>query len=417
MKSKQIAIVVKYFPSISETFIVNQINALKAIGYNVTLYAYHKVEGIPIHSTLHEFNLLNEVNYFVQPPKAKIKRLFTFFQWVVVHLFSINWRCLFKCLNVFKHGKDAYTLKLCYESQWFMLKHKFDIIHAHFGMNGNRIAYLKAKGIIPKSQPLITTFHGYDMMPNQIDKYKSIYKYLFEEANAFTVNTRYLQNLLLQASPNKIPIHILPVGLDTKVFEQSKETKDNSYFNVVFCGRFIMLKGPDLAVDILNRLLELGYKQVRLHLIGSGKLLHTLEQQISAYDIGDYVFLHSTMKQESIVKFYEQCDVFILPGRYDENTGRAETQGLVIQEAQAMELPVVVSDAGGMKYGLIDGETGFVVKAGDVDGFVRAIEKLLNDSELKLSMGKKGRQFVEQYYDNRVLVKQLEAIYKSVLKM
>lgn len=414
MKSKQIAIVVKYFPSISETFIVNQINALKAIGYNVTLYAYHKVEGIPIHSTLHEFNLLNEVNYFVQPPKAKIKRLFTFFQWVVVHLFSINWRCLFKCLNVFKHGKDAYTLKLCYESQWFMLKHKFDIIHAHFGMNGNRIAYLKAKGIIPKSQPLITTFHGYDMVPNQLARYKSTYRYLFEEAHAFTVNTPYLEGLLNRANPTSTPVYILPVGLDTAYFKRLLVKKETAFFDIVFCGRLIPLKGPDQALLILKQLHTNGFTNTRLHIVGEGKLKQNLEQLIIDLNLEEFVFMYGALTQDGIKKMLGLSDVLIMPGSCDVKSKRAETQGLVIQEAQAMELPVVVSDVGGMKYGLIDGETGFVVKSGHVEGFAKVIETLVQDDALKSQMGKKGRQFVVQHYDNKVLVKKLEEIYDMV---
>ena len=414
MKSKHVAIVVKYFPSVSETFIVNQINALKAVGYQVTLLAYHKVEGIPIHSSLYEYNLLNEVHYFGKPPKSKLKRLFVFFQWVVEHLLTINWKCLFKSLNIFEHGKDAYTLKLFYESQWFILKHDFDIIHAHFGMNGNRIAYVKAKGIISKTLPLLTTFHGYDMTPKEQDGYKAIYKYLFEYASAFTVNTPYLEALLKQASPNKTPIFILPLGIDTHLFLKKHERLESPFFNMVFCGRLIDLKGPDLAVDIQKRLLELGYNHVRLHLIGSGKQLIALQQQISAYGIKDYVHLHSAMTQEAIISLYEQSDVFLFPGRYDTDTGRADTQGLVIQEAQAMELPVVVSDVGGLKYGLIDGETGYVLREDDLDGFVKAIESLLLDDELREQMGKKGRQFVEQFYDAEELVERLENIYKAI---
>ena len=80
MKSKRVAIVVKYFPSVSETFIVNQINGLKTVGHHVTLFAFHKVEGIPIHNSMLMRNWLNEVHYFIPPPKSKLKRLLTFRQ-------------------------------------------------------------------------------------------------------------------------------------------------------------------------------------------------------------------------------------------------------------------------------------------------------------------------------------------------
>ena len=57
MQDKQVAIVVNYFPTISETFIVNQIIGLKKAGFNVSLYAYNKVNVPQIHQTIYDNNL------------------------------------------------------------------------------------------------------------------------------------------------------------------------------------------------------------------------------------------------------------------------------------------------------------------------------------------------------------------------
>ena len=106
----------------------------------------------------------------------------------------------------------------------------------------------------------------------------------------------------------------------------------------------------------------------------------------------------------------EESHAFIMPGIYD-NSRRAETQGLVIQEAQAMELPVLISDVGGMKFGVIDGETGFVLKEKDLNAFVKKVELLIQDENLARAMGKKGREFVIQNYDSKVLGAKLEKLY------
>ena len=79
-----------------------------------------------------------------------------------------------------------------------------------------------------------------------------------------------------------------------------------------------------------------------------------------------------------------------------------------------MGLPVVVSDVGGMKYGLIPGETGFVVKENDISGFADAIEELILSKELGEKMGKRGREFVEKNYDSSVLVKKLLDLYRTL---
>lgn len=410
---KHIAIVVNYFPTISQTFIVNQINSLIAAGIEVKLYAYQEVNLPVIHASIKAHDLLHTVTYFVKPPTSKFVRIGTFLKWTYKHFNNIKWPLYFKTLNVLKYGKDAYTLKLFFEAQWFLVPNTTSLIHAHFGMVGNRIAYLKAKGILPNEIPLITTFHGYDLVPNELKTYKKSYAYLLEKANTFTVNTPYLEGILQQLIGNEKNCNILPVGLDTTFFKKNKETKDASVFKLVFCGKLFPLKGPDLAITIVKKLHDLGYTQVVLHVIGDGVLFSDLKQQIEEKQLQDAVFLHGKQTQESIKEIYAQSDVFILPGRVEDKTGRAETQGLVIQEAQAMELPVVVSDAGGMKYGLLPNKSGFVITEGDVNGFVVAIEKLIHDPHLKEKMGKAGRDFIEKNYDNHVLLVKLLAIYRG----
>jgi colanic acid/amylovoran biosynthesis glycosyltransferase len=412
---KHVAIVVKYFPSVSETFIINQINSLLDKGVKVSLFAFRKVDTTIIHQSLIKHNLLDKVQYFINPPVNKGMRLLVFFKWTLKHFFSINWRLFFKSLNVIKYGKDAYTLKLFFEAQWFLIPYKFNLIHAHFGINGNRIAYLKAYGIIPKQVKLINTFHGYDLMPNQLNHYKEEYKYLLKEANAFTVNTPYLESLLGQINIFNKHSFILPVGLDTSFFKQNSIKKHTEYFDMVFCGKLILLKGPDLAIDILNQLHELGHTQVRLHMIGNGQLRKLLEKQAKSLNLMEHVYFYGALSQKDIIHRFEQTDVFLLPGRYDRETGRAETQGLVIQEAQSMGLPVVVSDVGGMKYGLLPNESGFIIEEGDINNFAKAIEKLILTPNLKNEMGKMGRKFVKLNYDNKGLVKKLLDIYKNTV--
>jgi len=417
MPIKHVAFIVKYFPTISETFIVNQINGLIDTGCRVTLYAYKQIDTSFIHESLKRHDLLIKVQYFVKPPINKIQRLWVFFKWTLKHLFKIKWHLFFKCLNVFKYGKDAYTLNLFFEAQWFLVPYDFELIHAHFGMNGNRIAYLKACDILSDRVKLITTFHGYDLSPDRLEEYKVEYKYLFKEANAFTVNTPYLEGLLKKVNSGDKPCYILPVGLDASYFKRRFPKQDTEFFDLIFCGRFVAFKAVDITITVLNIIHSLGYKHVQLHIIGDGTLRHQLKKQVQSNNLQESVFFYGALTQEAIKEHFEQADVFILPGRYDPETGRAETQGLVIQEAQAMELPVVVFDVGGMKYGLLPNESGFVIAEGDLDGFVNAIEKLILSPKLKDEMGKVGRQNVKDQYDNSVLVEKLLTIYKRILEL
>ena len=179
----------------------------------------------------------------------------------------------------------------------------------------------------------------------------------------------------------------------------------------MFCGRLIKLKGADLAVNILNELINRGNKNIFLEIIGEGELRGEIKKSIKIKGLESFIHLKGKQTQEEIINSFESADLFLLPGIKDPIDGRCEAQGLVIQEAQAMELPVIVSDVGGMKYGLIPNKTGYVVKENDINGFADSIESLINDPQKAENMGKEGRKFVKDNYDSSILVDKLLAIY------
>ena len=298
-----------------------------------------------------------------------------------------------------------------------MLKErKFDIIHSHFGHNAKVVLNLKVFGIIDSKTKFVTTFHGYDLIPGKASFYKKAYASIFKESNCFTVNTPYLKAQLLSLNPSIEPIEILPVGLNTQFFKRQEVKHDTNHFDIVFCGRLIPLKGLDFALDIVKALVDKNFNHVRFNIIGEGPMKKAIQDKIALLNLDHYVFLKGALNQEQIKEVFEQSDVFLLSGIADPDTGQQEAQGLVIQEAQAMGLPVVISDAGGMKYGMIPNETGFVVPICDLDGFVNALESLITNSNLRQQMSCKAREYIENNYDNRILFKKLNLIYHQILE-
>jgi glycosyltransferase involved in cell wall biosynthesis len=79
-------------------------------------------------------------------------------------------------------------------------------------------------------------------------------------------------------------------------------------------------------------------------------------------------------------------------------THHAESQGLVAVEAMAMGLPVVASDWRGPRDVVIDGETGSLLAADDVEGMVDALAALFDDPALARRLGAAGRARFEKHY-------------------
>src|SRR5690606_35531820 len=147
--------------------------------------------------------------------------------------------------------------------------------------------------------------------------YRNTYANLFKYGDAFTVNTPYLEGLLQHVNYYNKPHFILPVGLDTQFFKRTNPKFDTQFFDLVFCGKLIPLKGADIAIDVVRRLHDIGYKSVRLHIIGVGNLSKQLKLKVHETQLEDYVIFYGALTQEASIERFEQADVFIMPGRYD----------------------------------------------------------------------------------------------------
>ena len=137
------------------------------------------------------------------------------------------------------------------------------------------------------------------------------------------------------------------------------------------------------------------------------------EKKVREYNLEKVVIFLGSQTQEFVRGKMSLSHLFILTGREDE--GMAETQGLVVQEAQAMGVPVLVSNQGGMPEGLKEGETGYVISGENPDSFVDKIIMLHDDEQLRNSMSANARHFAFSNYGSRDLVQKLITIYKSTL--
>jgi glycosyltransferase involved in cell wall biosynthesis len=87
-----------------------------------------------------------------------------------------------------------------------------------------------------------------------------------------------------------------------------------------------------------------------------------------------------------------------------------------ILEAMRAGLPVVASAVGGIDESVRDGETGFVIPRGDVEGLRARIEQLLLDPELRTRLGENGRARYERFFTLAHAVEATLAVYRTVLE-
>jgi len=152
---------------------------------------------------------------------------------------------------------------------------------------------------------------------------------------------------------------------------------------LLYVGRVSREKELDLLQESYRALYKT-HKNTALVIVGDGPYLAELQQQLR--DLPEVVFT-GFIEGEELADIYCSCDIFVFPSTTD-------TYGTVLLEAQASGLPAVVSDAGGPKEVIVDGLTGLVTKAHDQENFTEALIRLIEDKDLRQSMGREGRDHV-----------------------
>jgi colanic acid/amylovoran biosynthesis glycosyltransferase len=362
------------------------------MGIEVTIFPYRKWP--PLSGTYEAFKLENQVFATVIPPKQFGKRIL-----LALHLLWKNRRHAFrllKTLNFFILGKSAADLTVFYGAIPFLDKPPFDLIIAHFGENGIGMEKMIRCGFL--KAPLITVFHGYDIhwqSHNFLQK-QAAYRKLFLHGQAFVANGKYGREKLkvLGAPPDKC--FIIPAGFNTDPF-RNVVTVEPTFNHFCSVGRLIELKGHKFALKALAVLYKKGFTQWVYTVAGDGEQMEVLRNQAIQSGIGNQVKLPGYLSPDEVRELLGKSTVYIHPSITD-NTGRAETQGLAIQEAQAMGLPIVAFASGGIPDG-VPAETGILVPEGDVEGLANALQTLMESPQLRQKMGEAGRQWALEHYD------------------
>jgi len=153
----RIAFFVSGFPALSETFIINQINDLIRRGHEIEIFSTYFDKNGMIHDGVREYNLIDKTVYLNSLPNGRSKKIWYLILWIVNHCSLSTLKLIYRFLiNSKKNGISVYQLISFYN------KKKYDVVHAHFGQNGDFVSRLIENGLF-KEAFFVTTFHGYDM--------------------------------------------------------------------------------------------------------------------------------------------------------------------------------------------------------------------------------------------------------------
>lgn len=192
---------------------------------------------------------------------------------------------------------------------------------------------------------------------------------------------------------------IVRMGVDASRFAPTPRDEREGPLRVLFVGRLVPEKGPDVLLQAVTALLAEGV-EVELVVAGGGALADDLAQQREESAAAEHIQLLGPVGQDDIRDWYAWADVFCLPSY-------AEGVPVVLMEALAMEVPVVTTRIAGIPELVEDGVNGLLVEPGHPGDVVRALRTLATDPSLRRRMGAAGRERVQQEFQPRANARRL----------
>lgn len=260
--------------------------------------------------------------------------------------------------------------------------------------------------------PYIITFHGADFnnadfSQKKADRFlKPAIKYAVTHAHGLRVVSPAVKKNF-ESMGVTLPIEVIPTAADYSLFMQESSHTGNGK-TILADGRLEEVKNYPLLFKAFQKVLK-EIPNAHLNIVGTG----TQEAHIKklAYDmhLSNHVTFLGGMAYEDLVPHYQSCDVFAL-------ASDSESLGKVLLQAGAAGKPVVSTNTFGPSGIVKDGETGFLVPVGNANMLAEKILLLLNDKELRETLGAAGKEQVMSEYDSEKNIKKFVDFWKSIAK-
>ena len=184
----------------------------------------------------------------------------------------------------------------------------------------------------------------------------------------------------------KIPYGIPLIEMDKTAVHQ----KDGDSISILFVGRLERRKGIHVLLEVIPRILS-KYSHVSFRLVGNdaitdfdGKTYRQKFEQSSKSLLNRVKFL-GILSNDELNKEYQNCDIFVAPSTY-------ESFGLIYLEAWQYAKPVIGCDVGGIPEVIEKGVSGLLSEPENPELFMEDLERLIIDEELRITIGRAGRQ-------------------------
>ena len=306
---------------------------------------------------------------------------------------------------------QPYELALSSKMVDTVLTEGIDILHVHYAIPHAYAAYMAKKILLEKGIyiPVVTTLHGTDItLVGKNPSYKPAVTFSINKSDIVTSVSQSLKENTLRSFVVKNKIEVIPNFVDLSLYQkdvpcQRSQIAPNGEKIVTHISNMRTVKRIPDIIDIFYRIQN--EEEAILLMIGDGPEREKAEQQ--AKDLGIYSKVKFLGKTTEIKKLLCMSDVFLL-------TSATESFGLVALEAMAAKVPVISSNAGGIREVNVHGVTGYLATIGDVETMANYSLELLQNPELHEEFRNNAYERAKEFSMDTIVPK-YEEVYNRAL--
>ena len=377
-----VAYVLKRYPCFSETFIVNEILAHERAGLPVHIFALRRFAEARFQSVLAQVR--SPVTYIPDTvPRADafwptFSRAAALYPALRNHLPQLGEKGF---LDFFQ------ALHIALKADELGIRH----FHAHFGSKAATVARLAShvSGI-----DYSFTAHAKDIFHCSVAE-DELRQSLSEAASVVTVSDFNVAWLKERYGSAAARVHRIYNGLDLGQFSyKSPRVRPRQILAV---GRLVEKKGFETLVRACDILRSRGVP-FDCKIIGGGLLEQQLRQEIDQLSLQEQVALIGPRPQSEVIEALHGAAVFAAPCKLADD-GDRDGLPTVLLEAMALGTPCVSTDVTGIPEVLRAGATGLTVPQQDPSALADALERMLDDADMRCRISENARRLIEQDFD------------------
>jgi len=377
--SISLAYLLSQYPAINHPFMLREVRRLRELGFAIQVASIRPPDRPFDQLTPVEQEEARSAFYIKQSGLGVLLRahLATLFARPAGYA-----RGLFRGLRTGRSG-IFYFAEAVVAGDW-MMRHRLSHVHIHYC---STVGWIAAR-IFPIAMSV--TFHGQAefVNPDGFQLREKIRAALFCRAISLHGRSQMLKVIDYREWPK---IEVAFLGVDPREFAPRPFRADPDPFQVACVGQLAPVKGQHMLLAAMELLAHEG-RRVLLRIAGDGPDRAGLQQDIVSRNLARHVVMEGFLNQDKLRELYAECDALALPSF-------AEGIPVVLMEAMAMEIPCVATWITGIPEIIRHEIDGLLAPPGDAEALARAIARLMDDPELRRSLGQQARLRILEKFD------------------